>query len=259
MREDNGKVNAKYAEEKQRIDEKNKAAQHLLENRRAEETGLEQDTQEYYALEDAEKGNAKDVENAAWKPWHDQMDDVPVDSGPIQKALEPILEVSPEARHAIRQLVPDPSDAEPDSMYAKDRAAVMQSRGYNPDDYWKLSADRRRDIDAICASNGFTPDPIDLDPKAGTSIPLKIVQRAQSIIGRNIANGQYEGPLLGEMKRVQSVLREVVTTESANHGTTNLIDTARAATRTYQEAFRTRTSNAKDTGSNSREGADPQE
>ena len=236
-REANDKVTAKYDEEKQRVEEENKAAEHLLDMRRQEEQALDSETQAYYALEDTERIKAKDVENAAWKPWHDKMDDVKVASGQIEVGLKPILDVSPEARRAIHQLVPDPSDAEPDSMYAKDRAVVMQGRGYDPNDYWNLSANQRADVDAICASSGFTPEPIDLDPKAGTSIPLKIIQRAQSIIGRNIASGQYEGPLLGEMKKVQSFLRGIVTTESIDHGTDQLLNTARSATRTYQEAF----------------------
>ena len=257
-RESNDKVIAKYNEEKQRFEEENKAAEHLLDMRRKEEQALDTETQQYYALEDAERIKAKDAENAAWKPWHDKMDDVPVDGGPIEKKLEPILEVSPEARRILRQLTPDPGDAEPESLFAQDRKAVMATQGFTGE-YWDLPPNLRAQVDQITSSNGFTPDPIDLNPTAGVAIPLKVIQRAQSIIGRDIANGRYEGPLLGEMKQVQAVLREVVTTESANQGTANLLNAARAATRTYQEAFGRERPSPKTLDKIREKGANPEE
>lgn len=258
VRQDNAKVTTKYYEEKQRIEEENKAAEHLLDMHRQEEENLDRDTQEYYALEDAERIKAKDTENAAWKPWHAQMDNVPVDGGPLEQKLEPILEVSPEARRVLRQLTPDPGDAEPDSLFAQDRKAVMATQGFTGD-YWDLPPRMRAQIDQITSSNGFTPDPIDLNPKPGVAIPLKVIQRAQSIIGREIASNRYEGPLLGEMKKVQAALREVVTTESANAGTANLLNDARAATRSYQEAFGRARPSSKTLDQIREKGANPEE
>jgi hypothetical protein len=260
VREENQRTIDKYAEQKQRMEEKNTAAEHMLDMRRAEENALNRETVDYYAKEDEERGKAKDAENDAWQPWHDKMDDVPVDMGPVQAKLEPILKVSPEATRAIHQLVPDPADAEPDSDYGRERQRVMEASGYQKGtDYFKLPADKRLDIDKMVASSGFEPEPIDLDPKAGTAIPLKVIQRAQSIIGRNIAKGRYEGPLLGEMKQVQSTLRGVVTKVSTDYGTDPLLDAAREATRSYQEAFGKERPTLKTLDEIRQKGANPEE
>jgi len=258
VRDDNKRVTDKYDAERSRIEDENKAAEHLLEMRRAEEDALEKETEEYYAKEDAEKAKAKDAENAAWEPWHKKMDEVPVDIGPVQAKLKPILDVSPEARRAMSQLTPDPADVEPDSLFAQDRKVVMAQQGYTGD-YWDLPPDRRAIIDQITSSNGFQPEPIDLNPQGGGTIPLKIIQRAQSIIGRNIAKGRYEGPLLGEMKQIQAALRGVVTTESAAHGAASLLDSARKATIDYQEAFGRERPSPKTLDKIRQKGANPEE
>jgi hypothetical protein len=222
--------------EARNIKEHNDALDQALALRRQKESELQRDTDAYYAKEDAVKAKAKTEENAAWQPWHEKMANVEIDGGEISTPLEKIAADSPEIRRELRQLTPTPEDAPPDSLYAQDRAAVMKAQGFSGD-YWKLPADKRLQIDNICKSNGFEPEPIDFNPKAGEPISAEKVHRAKSIIGRNIAGGKYEGPLLGEMKQLFKALEQAESRATMKAGAMDDLTAARAATRKYQEAF----------------------
>jgi hypothetical protein len=233
---ENDRVKAKHQAISDRIAKENEATDHALELRRAEETRLEQDTGNYYAKEDATKANAKAAADAKWKPWHEKIAKVTVDGGEIAEPLKKITAVSPEVTRMLHQLVPDPSEAAPDSLFAQDRQAVMQSQGYKGS-YWELPPDKRALVDQITASSGFEPEPIDFDPQRGVAIPAEQVHRAKSIVGRNVASGRYEGPLLGEMKQLLKVLDQAETRASMKAGALDDLKAGRTATREYQEAF----------------------
>ncbi len=237
----NQKTVEKYAEEKKRIEEENKAAEHTLELRRAEEAKLEQETTDYYAKEDAVKAKVKGAADAKWNPLHQALDDKTIDGGFIEKPLAKITEISPEVRREIRQLIPEPADAEQGSPYVQKRNEILKAMGHKDpvaaykdmDDFGKANVDR------AVAAEGLTPDPIDLDPKTGVDIPFDKLHRAQSIIGRNIRNGRYgyEGPLLGEIIQLQKVLHDAETKIATDNGLSAALNDARKATREYQEAF----------------------
>ena len=234
--EHNQRVLDKHKAVSERIQQENDAADHALDLRRAEEAKLQQETADYYAKEDAVKAKVKADTDATWKPWHDKMKGVTVDGGQIEVPLERILKVSPEVRRVIQQLTPDPSDASDGSQYAQDRAAIMKSQGITGN-YWDLPLDKRGIIDQIASSSGFEPEPIDFDPKAGVAIPIETIHRAKSIIGRNIASGKYEGPLLGEMKQLFKILDQTETRASLANGADTDLKAGRQATRQYMEAF----------------------
>jgi len=240
VRDANQKTVAKHVEEKQRIEDENKAAEHALELRRSEEAGLEKDTTDYFTKEDAVKDKVKGAADAKWQPVHQTLDDKTIDGGDIEKPLAKIIEISPEVRREISQLIPDPADVDPESNYGKERQRVMESSGYPKGTrYFDLPEAKRIDIDKMTASSGFEPDPIDFDPTVGVGLTFDKVHRAQSVIGRNIRNGRYgyEGPLLGEMIQLQKILHNAESKIAADHGMTAVLDEARKATREYQEAF----------------------
>ena len=240
VKADNQETLDKYDAEKQRINQENTAAEHLLEMRRTAEENLQRDTTNYYAREDAVGAKARSDANAKWNPVHQSLDPETIDGGDIKKPLDKILDISPEVRREIRQLIPDPEDVDPESAYGKERQRVMQSSGYpKGTNYFDLPEEKRTDIDKMTASSGLTPEPVDLDPQAGVGIPFDKIHRAQSIIGKNIRNGRYgyEGPLLGEMKQLQKILHDAESKIAAAHGKTAELDDARQATREYQEAF----------------------
>ena len=238
VKEYNDRVTAKHEKVANRIKEENAAADHALELRRQREAELQKETDTYYAKEDAVKAKAKAEENAAWQPWHEKMEGVTVDGGRIAKRLEKVTAVSPDAARALRQLIPDPGDAAPDSLYAQDRKAIMLQNGY-PDqtNYWDLPEHKRLDIDKIAASSGFEPEPIDFDPESGKAMPVEQIHRAQSILGKYIRSNRYEGHVLDEMKQVQSALRAELNRVSMEHGALGDLEAARKATQKYNEAF----------------------
>src|SRR5208337_865880 len=233
---ENERVKAKHQAVSRRIAKENEATDHALELRRTEESKLEQDTSSYYAKEDATKAKAKAGVDAKWEPWHEKMANGTVDGGEIEEPLKKITAVSPEVNRMLHQLVPDPSEAAPDSLFAQDRQAVMQSQGYKGS-YWELPPDKRVLVDQITASSGFEPEPIDFDPQVGVAIPIEQIHRAKSIVGRNLASGRYEGPLLGEMKQLFKVLDQAETRASMKAGALDDLTAGRTATREYQEAF----------------------
>ncbi len=239
VRRENDRIREKHQKLVERREEENNAAEHQLELRRQREQELQQETEAYYAREDEVKAKAKAEENAAWQPWHEKMKDVSIDGGQIAKPLEQIAAVSPDVARTLRQLIPDPGEAAPDSQYALDRAAIMKSQGIDPGktSYWELPEAKRVAIDRIAASSGYEPEPIDFDPKVGHAMPVETIHRAQSILGRYIRSGRYEGHVLGEMKQVQKVLRAALTRASQEHGALGDLEAARATTQRYQEAF----------------------
>jgi hypothetical protein len=239
VRRDNTRVREKYEKMASRRREENTAAEHALELRRQKAEELQRETEAYYAKEDEIKAKAKAEENAAWQPWREKMRGATIDGGEIAKPLEKIAAVSPDVSRTLRQLIPDPGDAAPDSQYALDRAAIMKSQGIDPDktSYFDLPAAKRVAIDRIAASSGYEPEPIDFDPQTGHAMPVEMVHRAQSILGRYIRSGRYEGHVLGEMKQVQKVLRAAVTRASQEHGALGDLEAARGTTQRYQEAF----------------------
>ena len=239
--EHNRRIGEKYKYASDEIKTEREAAEHALELRRAEEAKLQQETTDYYAKEDAVKAKVKKAADAKWTPVHQALDSKTIDGGFIETPLAKITEISPEVTREIKQLVPDPEDAEPSSPYVAKRNEILKSMGhkdpvaaYNAmDDFSKANVDR------AVAAEGFTPDPIDLDPKTGVAIPFDKLHRLQSIIGRNIRNGRYgyEGPLLGEMTQLQKVLYNAESKIAADNGMSADLDEARKATREYQEAF----------------------
>jgi hypothetical protein len=236
IRKENARIMERHQAISKRIAEENAAAEHTLELRRAEEAGLQQDTARYYAAEDAVKARAKSATDKAWKPWHDKMAGVTIDGGEISEPLKKITKLSPEVARVINQLTPDPEDAPPESMYAKDRAAIMKSQGYK-EDYWDLPPEKKAEVDKIASTNGFEPEPIDFNPEAGKPIPAEQVHRARSIVGRNVYSGKYEGPLLGEMKQLLKTLDQAETRASLNAGALDDLKAAREETQKYQKAF----------------------
>lgn len=236
VRAENDRIRAKHQAAADQIAQENTATDHALELRRAEEAGLQQDTSAYYNKEDATKSKAKAATNKAWKPWHDKIAKETIDGGEISEPLKKITKLSPEVARMVSQLTPDPEDAPPESMYAKDRAAIMKSQGYK-EDYWDLPPEKRAEVDKIAASNGFEPEPIDFNPQAGAAIPVEQVHRARSILGRNIYSGKYEGPLLGEMKQLLKVLDQAETRASMKADALDDLKAGRAETQKYQKAF----------------------
>ena len=236
VRKENARVAEKHEAVSKRIAEENAAAEHTLELRRAEEAGLQQDTTNYYAKEDAVKAKAKAATNTAWKSWHDKIANVMIDGGEISEPLKKITAISPEVKRMVSQLTPDPEDAPPESQYAKDRAAIMKSQGYK-EDYWSLSPAKRAEVDKIAADNGFEPEPIDFNPQAGAAIPAEQVHRAKSILGKNIYSGRYEGALEGEMKQLFKVLDQAETRASMKADALDDLKAGRAETQKYQKAF----------------------
>jgi predicted transposase YbfD/YdcC len=236
VRKDNARIMAKHKETADQIAQENAATDHALELRRAEEAGLQQDTTNYYAKEDAVKAKAKAATDKAWKPWHDKMAGVTIDGGEISEPLKKITKLSPEVARVINQLTPDPEDAPPESMYAKDRAAIMKSQGYK-ENYWDLSPEKKAEVDKIASTNGFEPEPIDFNPEPGKAIPAEQLHRARSIVGRNVYSGKYEGPLLGEMKQLLKTLDQAETRASMNAGALDDLKAAREETQKYQKAF----------------------
>jgi len=236
VRKENARIAEKHEAVSKRIAEENAAAEHTLELRRAEEAKLQQDTSNYYAKEDATKARAKAATNNAWKPWHDKMAGVMIDGGEISEPLKKITRLSPEVARMVNQLTPDPEDAPPESMYAKDRAAIMKSQGYK-EDYWDLPPAKRAEVDKIASSNGFEPEPIDFNPEPGKPIPAEQIHRAKSIVGQNVYSGKYEGPLEGEMKQFLKVLDQAETRASMKADALDDLKSARAETQKYQKAF----------------------
>jgi hypothetical protein len=238
VNEHNQRVLDKHKAVSDRIQQENAAAEHALNMRQSEEAALQKETTDYFAKEDAVKDKVKKDADAKWTPVHTSLDAKTIDGGDIQKPLAKILEISPDVRREISQLIPDPEDVDPNSQYAQDRAAIMKSQGITGN-YWDLDPDKRAIIDKIASSSGFEPEPIDLDPQVGVGIPFDKVHRAQSIIGRNIRNGRYgyEGPLLGEMTQLRKVLYNAESKIAADNGMSADLDEARQATREYQEAF----------------------
>lgn len=232
----NQRVIDKHNAEVERITNENNAADQAIEQRKDEESKLQQETTDYYAKEDAVKAKAKGIENAAWSPWREKMKDVKVDGGEIAEPLKKIAAISPEVTRIMKQLTPDPSEAAPESMYAQDRAAIMKSQGITGD-YWSLPPDRQAIIDQIAASSGFEPDPIDFNPESGVGIPVEQIHRAKSILGRNIYSGKFEGIIKGEMQQLYKALDQAETRASLNAGALDDLNSARKATREYQEAF----------------------
>jgi hypothetical protein len=232
----NHRVNAKHQAEATRMTEENKALEHQLEMRRQAEADLKEDTDAYYAKEDATKAKAKGIENSKWEPWREKMKGVTVDSSEISAPIKKVLDVSPEARRVISQLTPEPEDAAPDSLYAQDRAAIMKVQGYSGS-YFDLPPNLKAQIDAIASSNGFEPEPIDFNPESSTGIPIEQIHRAKSIIGRNIYSGRYEGPLEGEMKQIYKTLDQAETRASMKAGALDDLKEAKKATAEYQQAF----------------------
>ena len=257
VKEHNARVAEKHKVASEKIQMERKAAEHALELRRSEEAGLEKDATDLFKKVDVTKAKVKAAADAEWNPIHQALDDKTIDGGDIEKPLAKIIKISPEVQREINQLIPDPSDAAPDSQYAQDRAAIMKSQGIKGS-YWELDPDKRAIIDRIAESSGFAPEPIDLDPKAGVGIPFDKVHRAQSIIGRNIREGRYgyEGSLLGEMKQLQKTLYNAESRIATDNGMSADLDDARQATREYHEAFGRDRSVPKNNPDNLKKGAD---
>jgi hypothetical protein len=237
----NQRVIDKHKAVSERIQQENDAADHAADLRRAEESKLEKDTQDHYDKIDATKAKVKTDADAKWNPVHQSLDAKTIDGGDIQKPLAKILEISPDVRREISQLIPDPEDVDQTSPYVKKRTEVLAARGHkNPQAAYDSMDDfNKRLIDSIVEREGFTPDPIDLDPKSGVGITFDKIHRAQSIIGRNIRNGRYgyEGPLRGEMSQLQKVLYNAESKIASDNGMSADLDDARQATREYQESF----------------------
>jgi hypothetical protein len=236
----NDRVKAKHEETARKIQEERDAAEHALDLRRTEEAKLQKETDDYFAKEEAVKAKVKANADTKWQPVHKALDAETIDGGDIEKPLAKIIEISPEVRREINQLIPDPADVDPESNYGKERQRVMESNGYpKGTNYFDLPEPKRIDIDKMTASSGFTPEPIDFDPKVGVGVPFDKVHRAQSVIGRNIREGRYgfEGTLRGEMERLQQILYDAENKIAANNGKTADLNAARQATREYKEAF----------------------
>lgn len=239
VQEHNKKVKEKHEQATKQVELENSGAEHALELRRQGEQQLEADTAAYYAKEDAVKARVKADTDTKWNPVHSKLDAQTIDGGAIRTPLDAIIDISPEVAREVRQLIPDPEDADPASPYAQKRAEILKALGHPEDAYSKMDDFNRANIDRAVAAEGFTPDPIDLDPQDGVGVPFDKIHRAQSIIGRNIRNGKYgyEGPLLGEMKQLQKVLHQAESQIAANNGMTADLSAARQATREYHEAF----------------------
>jgi hypothetical protein len=241
VNEHNDTVREKHKLDSEKIQRERDAAEHALELRRAEEAKLKQQTEDYYAKNDATKAKVKASADAKWQPVHQALDAKTIDGGFIEQPLEKIRKVSPEVQREINQLIPDPSDAEQGSPYVQKRNEILKAMGHKEpqaaydsmDDFGKANVDR------AVAAEGLTPDPIDLDPKSGVDIPFDKIHRAQSIIARNIRNGRYghDGPLLGEMQQLQKTLYNAESKIAADNGLSSDLDDARQATREYKEAF----------------------
>ena len=243
VNEHNKRVIAKHKAVSEKIKRENDAAEHALDLRRAEEAKLKKETDDYYAKEDAVKAKVKSGADSKWKPIHTALDDKTIDGGYIETPLKNITAISPEVAREVKQLIPDPDDAAPDSSYAKARAQIIKETtgSIEPDAYEKLDAFNKKQVDRWTEERGFTPDPIDLDPKTGVGIPFDKIHRAQSIIGRNIRNGRYgyEGTLLGELIQLHKVLYNAESKIATDNGLSGALGDARQATRELHEAFGT--------------------
>jgi hypothetical protein len=236
----NEKVQAKYKSELGEANEHNSLIDQQVDQRQADEAKLEADTVDYYKMEDEKKAEAKADADTAWQPWHEAVKGATVPSGEITTPLKKIAEVSPEVRRELRLLVPEASEVPPESEYAVRRAEVMRAAGFkNPDSYNSLNSEGKERIDNVMRQMGIEPEPIDLlpDDEQEMEIPIEKIHRARSIIGRNIASGKYEGPLLGEMKQVYKALDHALIKESQNRGAYSYLLNGRRATSTYLEAF----------------------
>ena len=237
----NERVKAKHEETSKKVQGERDAAEHALELRRQEEAKLKQETDDYYAKNDATKAKVKGAADAKWQPVHQALDAETIDGGTIEKPLAKILEISPDVRREIAQLIPDPSDAEQGSPYVQKRNEILKAMGHKDPAaaYDAMDDFNKENIDRAVAAEGISPDPIDLDPKTGVDIPFDKIHRAQSIIGRNIRQGRYgfDGPLLGEMKKLQQTLYDAENKIASAHGKTADLNAARQATREYHEAF----------------------
>jgi len=235
VRQQNKEAVDTHATEHQGVQELNQGAEQTLDLRRQTEADLKAKTDAYFTKEDATAASVKKATDQEWEPFHEKAK-TPVDVDRLAGDLEKISARNSEAAGELRHITASAEDAAPDSLYAQDRAAIMQSQGYKGD-YWELPAERRAKIDEIAASNGFEPEPIDFDPQKGVKTSLEDIHRATSIIGKNIADGKYEGVKLGEMKQVLKSLNAARTRGAIELGIAPELERGVKATREYMEAF----------------------
>jgi len=210
-------------------------AEHTAGLREQAAANLQEVTDAYFNKEDATEVRVKKATDKEWTEFHEAAK-APVNVDQLADDLSKINARNPAAAQELHHITAAPEDAAPDSPYAADRAAIMKSQGYGVD-YWELPPAKRAEVDAMAATSGFTPEPIDLNPETGVPTSLEDIHRATSIIGQNIANGRYEGVMLGEMKQVLKALNAARTRGAIELGVLPELQRGVKATREFKEAF----------------------
>jgi hypothetical protein len=240
--EHNEKIKAKYQETAQRLKEENSAAEHALELRRNTEANLQKDTDQYYKKEDRVKEEVRKKANDAWKPWHDKMDNVLVPETELSEPIKKVTDVSPDARRALKQLIPDREDLEAgptaQDAWMKQRDEMAEQKLGPGKDYRDASPMRQSEIDdEMRTKHGEMPQVSAIDLENPQGARIEQIHRARSIINRNVAKGVYEGQLHGEMMQVSKNLGEIIDRYTRENGAEGDLKAGNKATKEYHEAF----------------------
>jgi hypothetical protein len=146
VRAENDRIRAKHQATANQIAQENAATDHALELRRGEEAGLQQDTRNYYAKEDAVRTKAKTQENSAWDKWRKKtaVPEDNVDMAPVIDVIQDQLTSTPEAANILRNVESQEGALDPDAQFYKShRAEVMKYFGYEGD--YECKSQRRHD------------------------------------------------------------------------------------------------------------------
>lgn len=238
VREDNGKVNAKYAEEKQRIEDKNKAAEHVLELRRSTEADLAQKTQQYFTEEGVVKNDAKKLENTAWDDWRTKTNASvgDVDMAPVLKVIEEQITKIPEAANILKNVEVQDGALDPDTQkYLDVRSQVMKSLNYG-DDYEGLSPAKQEDVDAL-VSRKITRTTPTANLTEVKTMTLEQIHAIKSNIGFKRFNRTYPPDVRYAMSDIYDALSDLEQEESIRRGGGKELSNAKDFTQKYQKAF----------------------
>jgi hypothetical protein len=238
----NDAVIAKHEKAANRIKEENSAAEHALELRRNTEANLQKDTDQYYKKEDRVKEEVRKKANDAWKPWHDKMDNVLVPETELSEPIKKVTDVSPDARRALKQLIPDREDLEAgptaQDAWMKQRDEMAEQKLGPGKDYRDASPMRQSEIDdEMRTKHGEMPQVSAIDLENPQGARIEQIHRARSIINRNVAKGVYEGQLHGEMMQVSKNLGEIIDRYTRENGAEGDLKAGNKATKEYHEAF----------------------
>jgi hypothetical protein len=224
-----------WQDQHDKIDEENKAAEHLLEARRQTEAELKEKTDAYYAKENELKFKAKKDENEAWKPWRDKVKDVSVDTEELRGKISAMEKKNPEVARLIRELPEDVGDVDPNSRFAIDREGIVKGQGYTKP-YNELPDDAKARIDDLVNRMGLKPEAKDFDFDKD-EMSIEDLHRAKSILGLKLAKGDYEGFVKGEMEKLYDLLQNEEASASLRAGASEELLEAKEATKRYHDTF----------------------